>query len=142
MNRIPPNHEERFYAKLLLQNKKQKIRKQIRNISIAASLALLVALPFYFYFDTKNDLVGETSLPKEVREVIITYQAKLNAEIEEIKSMACYAQMQKEIIEIQKENLPVEELAILPIEKQLYYIEQIYTIKIEAVQYMMTFCKS
>ena len=135
-------HEERFLSKLLLQNKKLKRRKQIRYISMAATLALLVTLPLYFFFDFKNDYVAESPFCEEVQEVIKSYQTKLDAEIEEIRNMACYTQMQKELAEIQKSNLPAEELAILPVEKQLYYIEQIYTIKIEAVQYMQTFCKN
>jgi hypothetical protein len=136
------NHEERFLSKLLLQNKKIKRRKQIRFISIAASLALLIALPLYFFIHQHKDYVAESPFSEEVQEVINSYQLKLDAEIEEIKTMACYTQMQKEVAEIQKDNLPTAELALLPIEKQLYYIEQIYNIKIEAVQYMMTFCKS
>jgi len=140
MNTILTNHEERFYAKLLLQNKKIKRRKQIRYLSMAASFALLISLPLYFFFDYKKDVVLESPFTEEVQGVINSYQAKLDAEIAEIKTMACYAQMQKEIAEIQKNSLPADELAILPIEKQLYYIEQIYTIKIEAVQYMQTVC--
>jgi len=142
MNTIPTNHEERFLTKLLLQNKKLKRRKQIRYISIAASLAVLISLPFFFFFDYKKDYVVESPFTKEVQEVITSYQVILDAEIEEIKNMACYAQMQKEIAAIQKNNLPAEELAQLPIEKQIYFIEHIYTIKIEAVQYMQTFCKN
>jgi hypothetical protein len=136
------NHEERFLSKLLLQNKKIKRSKQIRYISIAASLALLVALPFYFFTHQSREYIAESPFSEEVQEVINSYQLKLDAEIAEIKTMACYAQMQKEIADIQKDNLPANELALLPIEKQLYYIEQIYNIKIEAVQYMMTFCRS
>jgi hypothetical protein len=138
--KIPTNHEEHFLSKLLFQNKRLKRRKLIRYISIAASLALLISLPLYFFLDYKKDYVAESPFTKEVQEVINSYQAKLDAEIAEIKTMACYAQMQKEIAEIQENNLPAEDLAFLPIEKQLYYIEQIYTIKIEAVQYMQTFC--
>jgi len=134
------NHEERFLSKLLLQNKKIRRKKQIRYISIAASLALLVALPLYFFFNSTNDYVAESPFTEEVQAVIKSYQAQLDAEIEEIKHMACYAKMQKELAEIQKTSLPAEELAMLPIKKQLYYIEQIYTIKIEAVQYMQTVC--
>jgi hypothetical protein len=133
-------HEERFLTKLLLQNKKLKRKKQIRYISIAASLALLVALPLYFFLGINNECVAESPFSEEVQEVIKSYQAKLDAEIDEIKSMACYAHLQAELAELQKNNLPSGELAILPIEKQLYYIEQIYTIKIEAVQYMQTVC--
>ena len=140
LTKILTNHEERFYAKLLLQNKKIKRRKQIRYLSMAASFALLISLPLYFFFDYKKDVVAESPFTEEVQGVINSYQAKLDAEIAEIKTMACYAQMQKEIAEIQKNSLPAEELAVLPIEKQLYYIEQIYTIKIEAVQYMQTVC--
>jgi hypothetical protein len=140
MNNLPPTHEERFLTKLLLQNKKLKRRKQIRSISIAASLTLLIALPFYFYFGQNKEYIAESPFTEEVQEVIKSYQAKLDAEIEEVKAMACYTQMQKDIIEIQKNNLPENELALLPIEKQLYYIEQIFTIKIEAVQYMQTVC--
>ena len=114
----------------------------MRYISVAASLALLIALPFYFYFGQNKDYVAESPFTEEVQEVIKSYQAKLDAEIAEIKTMSCYAQMQNEITEIQKNNLPENELALLPIEKQLYYIEQIYNIKIEAVQYMQTVCKS
>jgi vacuolar-type H+-ATPase subunit E/Vma4 len=109
---------------------------------MAATLALLITLPLYFFFDFKNDYVAESPFCEEVQEVIKSYQTKLDAEIEEIRNMACYVQMQKELAEIQKNNLPAEELAVLPVEKQLYYIEQIYTIKIEAVQYMQTFCKN
>jgi hypothetical protein len=127
-------------TKLILQNRKVKRQKQIRYISIAASLALLVALPLYYFFGQNKDYRAESPFTEEVQEVIKSYQAQLDIEIEEIKSMACYTQMQKEIAEIQKDNLPAEELAILPIEKQLYYIDQIYAIKIEAVQYMQTFC--
>ena len=134
------NHEERFYAKLLLQNKKIKSRKRVRYFAFAASLALLVALPLYFYFSQNQEYIAESPFTEEVREVIDAYQAKLDAEIAEIKTMACYAQMQKEITEIQKTDLPTTELAILPAEKQLYYIKQIYDIKIEAVQYMQTVC--
>jgi hypothetical protein len=134
-------HEERFLGKLSLQNKKIKRKKRLRYISIAASLALLVALPLYFFLNSnRNDYVAESPFSAEVQEVIKSYQAKLDAEIAEIKTMACYAQMQKEIAEIQKENLPTDDLAMLPIEKQLYHIEQIYSIKIEAVQYMQTVC--
>jgi len=140
MNIIPANHEERFLTKLLHQNKKLKRKRLIRNLSFAASLALLIALPFYFYFDNKKECVVESPFNKEVQEVINSYQAKLDAEIEEIKAMACYAQMQKDIAEIQKNNLPANELALLPIDKQLYYIEHIYTIKIETVKYMQTVC--
>jgi hypothetical protein len=139
-SKINVDHEERFLNKLLLQNKKIKRQKQIRYASIAASLALLVALPLYFFFGYSNEYVAESPFTKEVQEVIKSYQAKLDAEIEEIKNMACYAQMQNEITEIQQTNLPATELAMLPIEKQLYYIEQIYAIKIEAVQYMQTVC--
>ena len=134
------NHEERFYAKLLLQNKKLKRKKQIRYISIAASLALLVALPLYFYFGQNKEYIAESPFTEEVQEVINAYQAKLDAEIAEIKTMACYAQIQNEITEIQRDNFPASELAILPIDKQLYYIKQIYDIKIEAVHYMQTVC--
>ncbi|MCL2290261.1 MAG: hypothetical protein FWC34_06080 [Bacteroidetes bacterium] len=138
---VPPTaHEDRFLAKLFLQNKKLKRRKQIRYISIAASLVLLVALPLYFFVGLKNDYVAESPFTEEVQEVIKFYQTKLDAEIEEIRNMACYTKMQKELAEIQKTSLPAEELAMLPIQKQLYYIEQIYTIKIEAVQYMQTVC--
>ena len=133
-------HEERFYTKLLLQNKKLKRKQQIRYISIAASLALLIASSFYLFFDFKNSYTAESPFCEEVQDVIKLYQAKLDAEIAEIKNMACYAQMQKEISEIQKTNIPAEELALLPVNKQLYYIEQIYNIKIEAVQYMQTVC--
>ena len=142
MNTKPPNpgHEARFLSKLLLQNKKQKRKKQLRYISIAASIALLIASSFYFFFDFKNNYITESPFTEEVQEVIKSYQAKLDAEIEEIKQMACYAQMQKELAEIQKANLPAEELATLPVEKQLYYIKQIYSIKIEAVQFMQTVC--
>jgi len=135
-----PGHESRFLSKLLLQNKKQKRRKQLRYISIAASLALLIASSFYLFFDFKNDYVTESPFTEEVQAVIKSYQAQLDAEIEEIKQMSCYAQMQKELAEIQKTNLPADELAFLPIEKQLYFIKQIYSIKIEAVQYMQTVC--
>jgi len=135
-----PGHEERFFSKLLLQNKKQKRKKQLRYISIAASIALLIASSFYFFFDFKNNYITESPFTEEVQEVIKSYQAKLDAEIEEIKQMSCYAQMQKELAEIQKTNLPADELALLPVEKQLYYIKQIYNIKIEAVQYMQTVC--
>jgi len=135
-----PGHEERFFSKLLLQNKKQKRKKQLRYISIAASIALLVALPLYYFFDFTNDYVTESPFTEEVQAVIKSYQAQLDAEIEEIKQMSCYVQMQKELAEIQKTNLPADELALLPIEKQLYYIKQIYNIKIEAVQYMQTVC--
>jgi len=142
-NHIPVSgHEERFFSKLLLQNKKLKRRKHIRYISIAASLALLLVLPFYFFMNQNEDYVAESPFSEEVQEVIKSYQAKLDAEIEEIKQMACYAQMQNEVTEIQKDNLPSSELALLPIEKQLYYIRQIYSIKIEAVQYMQTVCRS
>jgi hypothetical protein len=137
-----PAHEERFLSKLLLQNRKLKRRKQVRYISIAASLALLIALPFYLFLGQDKNDVAQSPFTEEVQEVINTYQSKLDAEIEEIKNMACYTQMPKEVAEIQKDNLPTAELALLPIEKQLYYIEQIYNIKIEAVQYMQTFCKS
>jgi hypothetical protein len=140
--KISTNHEERFFNKLILQNKKIKRRKQIRYISIAASLALLIALPFYFYLGQSKDYIAESPFTEEVQEVINAYQAKLDAEIAEVKTMACYAQMQNEIAEIQKGNLPENELALLPIEKQLYYIEQIYNIKIEVVQYMQTVCRS
>jgi len=140
-HRTPPSaHEERFLTKLLHQNKKLKRRKQVRYFAIAASLALLVSLPLYFYFTQNKGYVAESPFTEEVQEVINTYQAKLDAEIAEIKTMACYAQMQNEIVEIQKDNFPATELAILPIEKQLYYIKQIYDIKIEAVQYMQTVC--
>jgi len=142
MNTIPTNHEERFLTKLLHQNRKLKRRKQIRYISIAASLALMISLPLYYYFDFNKDYVVESPFTKEVQEVINSYQTKLEAEITEIKTMACYAQMQKEIAAIRKNSLPAEELVLLPVEKQLYYIEHIYTIKIEAVQYMQTFCKN
>jgi hypothetical protein len=135
------NHEERFLSKLLLQNRKLKRRKQIRFISIAASLALLIALPFYLFMQD-NNRVAQSPFTEEVQEVINAYQLKLDAEIAEIKNMACYTQMQKEVAEIQKDNLPTAELAMLPIEKQLYYIEQIFNIKIEAVQYMQTFCRN
>jgi len=135
-----PGHESRFLSKLLFQNKKQKRRKQFRYISIAASLALLIASSLYLFFDFKNDYVTESPFTEEVQDVIKSYQAKLDAEIEEIKQMACYAQMQKELAEIQKTTLPAEELAMLPVEKQLYFIKQIYSIKIEAVQYMQTVC--
>jgi len=141
-NQLIQHHEERFFSKLLLQNKKIKRRKQIRYISVAASVALLLALPLYLFFGQNNDYLAESPFTEEVQEVIKSYQTKLDAEIAEIKTMACYAQMQKEIAEIQKNNLPADELALLPIEKQLYYIEQIYTIKIEAVQYMQTVCRS
>ena len=142
MNNLPnPTHEERFYSKLLLQNKKIKRRKQIRYVSIAASLALLIALPLYFFFGINKDYIAESPFSEEVQEVIKTYQAKLDAEIAEIKTMSCYAQMQKEIAEIQKDNIPADELAFLPIEKQLYFIEQIYDIKIEAVRYMRGVCR-
>jgi len=140
LTKIPTNHEERFLTKLLQQNKKIKRKRQVRYFSIAASLALLITLPLYFFFDYKKDFMAESPFTEEVQGVINSYQAKLDAEIAEIKTMACYAQMQKEISEIQKNSLPAGELAILPIEKQLYYIEQIYTIKIEAVQYMQTVC--
>jgi hypothetical protein len=136
------NHEERFLSKLLLQNKKLKRRKQVRYISIAASLALIITLPFYLFLGQDKNDIAQSPFTEEVQEVINAYQSKLDAEIEEIKNMACYTQMQKEVAEIQKDNLPTAELALLPIEKQLYYIEQIYNIKIEAVQYMQTFCKS
>ena len=140
MNTIPTNHEERFYAKLLLQNKKIKRRRQLRYISIAATLALLIALPLYLFLENKTNYVAESPFTEEVQEGINTYQARLDAEIAEIRAMSCYAQMQKEVAEIEKNNLPDDELAVLPIEKQLYYIEKIYTIKIEAVQYMQTMC--
>jgi len=138
----PPNsgHEERFLTKLLLQNKKQKRKKQLRYIYIAASLAILIALPLYYFLEIKNDYLAQSPFPEEVQAVIKSYQAQLDAEIAEIKTMACYAQMQKELAEIQKEPFPAEELAMLPVEKQLYYIKQIYRIKIEAVQYMQTVC--
>lgn len=136
------NHEERFQTKLLLQNKKLKRKKQARYISLAASFALLIALPFYFFFGYTNPNVAKSPFTEEVQKVIQSYQTKLDAEIEEIKMMGCYAQIQNELTEIQKDNLPSEDLAILPVEKQLYYIEQIYTIKIEAVQYMQMFCKN
>ena len=135
----PEGHEDRFLNKLLLQNKKLKRKKQIRYLSIAASLALLIASSFFF-FDFKNEQLAKSPFPEEVQEAINFYQAKLDAEIEEIKNMACYAQLQKEVSEIQKTSFPAEELALLPVNKQLYYIEQIYTIKIEAVQYMQTVC--
>jgi hypothetical protein len=135
---ISTNHEEQFFNKLILQNRKLKRKKQIRYIFIAASLALLISLPFFFFFDYKTNAIAESPFTEEVQEVINSYQAKLDAEIAEIKTMACYAQMQKEIAEIQKDNFPAEELAMLPIEKQLYYIKQIYEIKIYAVQYMIT----
>ena len=140
MNTIPTNHEERFYAKLLLQNKKIKRRRQIRYISMAATLALLIALPLYLFLENKTNYVAESPFTEEVQEVINTYQARLDAEIAEIRSMSCYAQMQKEIAEIQRNSLPDDELAVLPIEKQLYYIKKIYKIKFEAVQYMQTMC--
>jgi Zn-dependent protease with chaperone function len=139
-SKINLNHEDRFLSKLLLQNKKIKRKKQIRYLSIAASLAFLVALPLYFFLDFHKNYVAESPFSEEVQEVIKSYQAKLDAEIEEIQRMACYTQMQTELAELQKNSLPSNELAILPIEKQLYYIEQIYTIKIEAVQYMQTVC--
>ncbi|MCL2434915.1 MAG: hypothetical protein FWD09_02100 [Lentimicrobiaceae bacterium] len=135
-----PGHEERFLSKLLHQNKKTKRRKQRRYISIAASLALLIASSLYFFFDFKNDYLAESPFTEEVQDVIKSYQAKLDAEIEEIRQMACYTKMQKELAEIQNTKLPADELAMLPIEKQLYYIKQIYSIKIEAVQYMQTVC--
>ena len=141
MKLIPKEHEERFLNKLLLQNKKIKRKKQIRYMAIAASVSLLVACPLYFFLNTDKTYVAESPFTEEVQQVIHDYQAKLDAEIAEIKTMACYAQMQNEITEIEKNNLPENELAILPIEKQLYFIKQIYTIKIEAVQYMQTFCK-
>ena len=140
--KISTNHEERFLNKLTLQNKKIKRSKQMRYISIAASLALLIALPLYFYLSQNEEYLAESPFTEEVQEVIKSYQTKLDAEIAEIKTMACYTQMQNEIAEIQKDNLPENELALLPIEKQLYYIEQIYNIKIEAVQYMQTVCRS
>jgi hypothetical protein len=138
--KISENHEERFLSKLLLQNKRIKRRKTIRYLSIAASLALLIALPLYFFYDNKEDYVAESPFTEEVQEIINTYQTKLEAEIMEIKAMACYAKMEKEISDIQYNNFPAAELAVLPIEKQLYYIEQIYSIKIEAVKYMQTIC--
>ena len=142
MNNLPTqNHEERFFTKLLLQNKKLKRRKQTVYISIAASLALLVALPFYLFFGINKEYIADSPFTEEVQEVIKSYQTKLDAEIAEIKTMSCYAQMQKEIAEIQKDNLPADELAFLPIEKQLYFIEQVYNIKIEAVQYMKGVCR-
>jgi len=139
---IQINHEERFLSKLLLQNKKLKRRKQIRYISVAASLALLIALPVYLFLIPKKDYVSESPFTPEVQNVIISYQAKLDAEIAEIRTMSCYSQMQKEITEIQKNDLPEKELAILPVERQLYFIEKIYTIKIETVKYMQTVCSS
>jgi len=141
-NQLIQNHEARFFSKLLLQNKKIKRRKHIRYISIAASVALLVALPVFLFYGQNNDYLAESPFTEEVQEVIKSYQTKLDAEIAEIKTLACYAQMKNEIAEIQKNNLPEDELAFLPVEKQLYYIEQIYTIKIEAVQYMRTVCRS
>ncbi|MDR0206647.1 MAG: hypothetical protein LBI45_05265 [Bacteroidales bacterium] len=140
MNPIPTNHEERFCARLLLQNKKIKRRRQIRYVSLSATMALLIALPLYLFLVNKTDYVAESPFTKEVQEVIINYQARLDAEIAEIRAMSCYAQMQKEIAEIQNNNLPSDELAVLSIEKQLYYIEKIFTIKIEAVKYMQTMC--
>jgi hypothetical protein len=135
------DHEERFLQKLILQNKKIKRRKQMRYISIAASFTLLVAFSFsFFFFDIKKEVIAQSPFTEEVQEVINAYQAKLDAEIAEIKVMSCYAQMQKDVAEIEQTNLPATELALLPIEKQLYYIEQIYSIKIEAVQYMQTVC--
>jgi len=135
-------HEERFLAKLLLQNKKIKRRKKIRYGAIAASLALLMVLPLYFFVENTHKYVAESPFSEEVQEIINTYQAKLDAEIEEIRKMACYAQVQKEIAELQKDVIPADELAVLPVEKQLYYIMKIYSIKIEAVQYMQTFCST
>ncbi|MCL2246826.1 MAG: hypothetical protein FWC10_06925 [Lentimicrobiaceae bacterium] len=135
-------HEERFFAKLILQNKKQKRQKQLRFLTIAASLLLLITLPFYFYYHQTETSVAESPFSEEVQEVIKSYQTKLDAEIAEIKMMSCYAQMQNEIAEIQKNDLPAEELAILPVAKQLYYIKQIYDIKIEAVIYMQGVCGS
>ena len=139
--KISTNHEERFLNKLMLQNKKIKRRRQVYYISVAASLALLISFSFFF-FDVRKEATAQSPFSEEVQTVINAYQAKLDAEIAEVKAMACYAQMQNEIAEIQKENLPENELALLPIEKQLYYIEQIYNIKIEAVQYMQTICRS
>jgi hypothetical protein len=137
---ISENHEERFFNKLVLQNRKIKRRKQIRYISIAASLAILISLPLYFFSDNKTEYVAESPFTEEVQKVINAYQAKLDAEIAEIKEMSCYAKMEKEIAEIQKNNFPADELAVLPIEKQLYYIEKVFAIKIETVQYMQTIC--
>jgi hypothetical protein len=140
MNKILENHEERFYTKLLLQNKKIKRRRQIRYFSIAATLALLIALPLYLFLENKTDYVAESPLNEEVQDVINTYQARLDAEIAEIRAMSCYAKMEKELSEIQKNSLPADELAALPIEKQLYYIKKIYKIKFETVQYMQSMC--
>ena len=142
MNNPNPHfaHEERFYTKLLLQNKKLKRKKQTRYLSIVASLALLIAVPLYFFFGYTNPYVAESPFTEEVQKVIQSYQAKLDAEIEEIKTMGCYARMQKELTEIQKDILPTEDLAMLSVEKQIYYIKQIYSIKIETVQYMQTIC--
>ena len=135
-------HEERFLVKLALQNKKLKRRKQIRYLAMAASLALLISLPLYLYHNQHKAEIAESPFTEEVQEVIKSYQTKLDAEIAEIKATSCYAQMKKEVEEIEKENLPAEELAVLPIAKQIYYIKQIYDIKIEAVQYMRTVCRS
>jgi hypothetical protein len=139
--KISVHHEERFLHKLLLQNKKIKRRKRVRYISIAASSALvIVCASSFFFFDIRKEFMAQSPFTEEVQEVINTYQKKLDAEIAEIKTMACYAQMQKDIAEIEKTDLPTEELAMLPVKKQLYYIEQIYSIKIEAMQYMQTVC--
>jgi len=135
-------HEERFLVKIALQNKKLKRLKQIRYVAMAASLALLIALPLYLYQNQHKTEIVESPFTEEVQEVIKSYQTKLDAEIAEIKTTSCYAQMKKEVEEIEKENLPAEELAVLPIAKQIYYIKQIYDIKIEAVQYMRTVCRS
>jgi hypothetical protein len=135
-----PAHEERFQTKLLLQNKKLKRNKQIRYFSIAASLVLLITLPLYFFFGSTNPNIAQSPFTEEVQKIIQSYQAKLDTEIEEIKIMGCYAQMKNELAEIQKDILPTNDLAPLPVEKQIYYIKQIYNIKIETVQYLQTFC--